>query len=136
MISTVTGAEISGELLDAEYWWHNVRKPVRFRQAVESALAAGARCFLELSPRPLLLGATNETARSLDIDAAALHTLSEADDGLEVDPMVATFARMVANGAHAPGPDLVGFVPRLARAPSALSLAEADLPRCAYQRAH
>ena len=108
MISTVTGAEISGELLDAEYWWHNVRKPVRFRQAVESALAAGARCFLELSPRPLLLGATNETARSLDIDAAALHTLSEADDGLEVDPMVATFARMVANGAHAPGPDLVG----------------------------
>ena len=33
MISTVTGHELHGDELDAEYWWRNVRETVRFGPA-------------------------------------------------------------------------------------------------------
>ena len=32
-VSTVTGAEAAGTDLDPEYWWRNVREPVRFADA-------------------------------------------------------------------------------------------------------
>ncbi len=55
MISTVTGTALAGAGFDAGYWWRNIREPVRFREAVEAAAAAGARLVLEVGPRPTLL---------------------------------------------------------------------------------
>ncbi len=54
MVSTVTGAWIDGASLDADYWAHNLREPVRFRQGVATLVEAGHRAFLELAPHPLL----------------------------------------------------------------------------------
>ncbi|QLE70944.1 SDR family NAD(P)-dependent oxidoreductase [Streptomyces rectiverticillatus] len=52
--STVTGARASGLDLGAPYWWHNIRRPVRFAEAVERALEDGADVLLEIGPHPAL----------------------------------------------------------------------------------
>jgi acyl transferase domain-containing protein len=53
IFSTVTGEEIENRL-PAEYWAENIREPVRFRQAVESACREGHRVYLEIGPHPVL----------------------------------------------------------------------------------
>ncbi|QLA17686.1 type I polyketide synthase [Desulfolutivibrio sulfoxidireducens] len=52
--STMLGDIHPGRSLDAEYWWHNLRKPVLFRAAALAALRDGARIFIELGPDTLL----------------------------------------------------------------------------------
>jgi acyl transferase domain-containing protein/acyl carrier protein len=58
MISTV----LAGELGSAAYWAKNVRRPVRFQHAIESALANGPAIFIELGPHPVLGRAIEDTA--------------------------------------------------------------------------
>ncbi len=57
---------------DAYYWVDNLRHTVRFAAAVQAALEDGYRVFTELTPHPLLTHAVDQTARSLDMSAAAL----------------------------------------------------------------
>ncbi|OBK40923.1 polyketide synthase [Mycobacterium kubicae] len=57
---------------DAYYWADNLRHTVRFAAAVQAALEDGFRVFTELSPHPLLTHAVDQTARGLDMSAAAL----------------------------------------------------------------
>ncbi len=52
--STVRGKVERGDQLDADYWWDNVRNPVRFFKATEKLLQDGFTTFLELSPHPVL----------------------------------------------------------------------------------
>ncbi|NDY56492.1 SDR family NAD(P)-dependent oxidoreductase, partial [Desulfovibrio sulfodismutans] len=52
--STVHGRECPGGNLGADYWWTNLRRPVRFRDAALAALDAGARIFIEIGPDALL----------------------------------------------------------------------------------
>ncbi|MEU3561353.1 type I polyketide synthase [Kitasatospora sp. NPDC006786] len=58
--STVTGELIDHQLLDAGYWYANVREPVRFDECVRSLLAAGYRHFVDLGPQPVLVPAITE----------------------------------------------------------------------------
>ncbi len=48
-LSTVTGAALDGTALDPDYWWKNVREPVRFQAAAEAALDLG--CTLSIRSR-------------------------------------------------------------------------------------
>lgn len=57
---------------DGRYWVDNLRNTVQFAAAVQAALEDGHRVFAELSPHPLLTHAVEQTARSLDMTAAAL----------------------------------------------------------------
>ncbi|MFV8315907.1 sulfolipid-1 biosynthesis phthioceranic/hydroxyphthioceranic acid synthase [Mycobacterium sp. 23] len=57
---------------DAYYWADNLRHTVRFAAAVQAALEDGFRVFTELSPHPLLTHAVDQTARGIDMTAAAL----------------------------------------------------------------
>ncbi|MGW1607558.1 type I polyketide synthase, partial [Streptomyces eurythermus] len=51
VVSTVTGREVTaGEWGSPEYWVEQVRRPVRFLDAVRTMEAAGAGTFLELGP--------------------------------------------------------------------------------------
>ncbi|MEO6086978.1 MAG: beta-ketoacyl synthase N-terminal-like domain-containing protein [Umezawaea sp.] len=65
---------------DADYWVANVRQPVRFTQAVATALADGFSTFVEISPHPVLLHAITETAAAQDVDVTVLGTLRRTDD--------------------------------------------------------
>ncbi len=75
MISTVTGEPVQGPELDADYWYFNLRRPVRFHQALTHLLSAGHHTTIETSPHPVLTPAIEETAEATDASVNALHTL-------------------------------------------------------------
>ena len=54
LFSSVSGAEIGGEALGADYWWHNVRDCVRFGPALRAMADAGLRVFMEIGPHAIL----------------------------------------------------------------------------------
>ncbi|WP_407559884.1 type I polyketide synthase [Streptomyces sp. 184] len=78
--STVTGAAIDTTALTADYWFTNLRSPVRFHQTVQSLLADGYGHFLEPSPHPGLLTAIEDTADTADAHAVTHATLHRDDD--------------------------------------------------------
>ncbi|MDQ2586788.1 SDR family NAD(P)-dependent oxidoreductase [Saccharothrix yanglingensis] len=78
-VSAVTGAPLAGELLDADYWWRNVREPVRFAAAVDHLVAAGFDTIVEVGPRPVLQTYLKRAAGE-DV-LAVLPTLTRYDPG-------------------------------------------------------
>ncbi|MER7107173.1 SDR family NAD(P)-dependent oxidoreductase [Streptomyces sp. NPDC000229] len=98
MISTVTGAPVPGEELTADYWWRNVREPVRFAQAVDRALTDGAGILLEIGPHPVLRPYLRRAAPSpAHAPATYVPTLHRDTDG--VAAMADTLAALLAAGA-------------------------------------
>lgn len=56
----------SAPVFDAEYWWANIRNPVRFREAVEwAATSLDSSLFLEVGPHPVLSGYIHECFATL-----------------------------------------------------------------------
>ncbi|WP_406491173.1 SDR family NAD(P)-dependent oxidoreductase [Streptomyces sp. NBC_01604] len=78
--STVTGEPVTGEL-EADYWYTNLREPVRFASTVERMAADGYRHFVELSPHPALLTALRTVAEDTDHDLTAVGSLRRDEDG-------------------------------------------------------
>ena len=74
--STVTG-ELVTEELAADYWYTNLREPVRFAPTVQRMVADGYRFFVELSPHPCLLTAL----RTVDEDLIAVGSLRRDANG-------------------------------------------------------
>lgn len=101
-VSTVTGDVLQGVALDANYWWRNVREPVAFGAAVSTAINAGCNLFIEISPRPILLGYVQETARQTAAAVAAIPTLSRPGSDGGIDPVQAAALRAVAHGFVVP----------------------------------
>ncbi|MGW1597964.1 HAD-IIIC family phosphatase [Streptomyces sp. NPDC002343] len=62
LVSTVSGEVIDTAVMDAGYWFRNLRQTVRFDRALETLLEAGHRVFIEASPHPVLLGAVAQNA--------------------------------------------------------------------------
>ena len=54
-VSTVTGSCLPGSRLGADYWWLNIREPVQFIQGIREVAKLGARFFVEIGPRGMLL---------------------------------------------------------------------------------
>ena len=80
MISTVTGAALAGTELGAQYWWDNVRQPVRFEQALETLTAQGDVLYLEIGPHPVLRGYLNDALKAADLTGRALTTAARGED--------------------------------------------------------
>ncbi|MCX5167069.1 SDR family NAD(P)-dependent oxidoreductase [Streptomyces antibioticus] len=74
--STVTGAPVTAELA-ADYWYTNLREPVRFAPTVERMAADGYRYFVELGPHPSL----STAVRTVDEDLVAVASLRRDADG-------------------------------------------------------
>ncbi|MEU4211071.1 SDR family NAD(P)-dependent oxidoreductase [Streptomyces sp. NPDC026206] len=74
MYSTVTGECVGAGQLDAAYWWHNARRPVRFADAVGKASEAGIATVVEIAPQPGLAGALNRIAS--DAAGGPFHVVS------------------------------------------------------------
>lgn len=99
--STVTGQLLVPGELDASYWWHNIRRPVRFAEAVAAALAAHPdAAFVEIAPRSLLVGPISDILRAGEAQNPVLPTLAN-NAPADRDPIRGVVARLVANGvAH------------------------------------
>jgi acyl transferase domain-containing protein len=121
-VSAVTGLPMDPASLDAEYWFDNLRRPVRFADAVSYALEHGAGRFVECSPHPVLCESIEENAEHADREVAVLGTLTRDDGGL--DRVRRALAQAWVSGAAAdPAP---GAAPESARL--------TDLPTYPFQR--
>jgi phthiocerol/phenolphthiocerol synthesis type-I polyketide synthase D len=74
IITTVDGAD-AATAFDARHWGANVRKPVRFSDAITTA-GAGYGTFIEISPHPLLTHAITENLNN----ALVISTMNRDQD--------------------------------------------------------
>ncbi|MER5556948.1 SDR family NAD(P)-dependent oxidoreductase, partial [Streptomyces sp. NPDC002793] len=74
---------IDGAVLDAAYWYENLRNTVRFEDVTRSLLTSGRTLFLEASPHPVLTVGLQETIEASGGDGAALATLRRDQGGSE-----------------------------------------------------
>jgi acyl transferase domain-containing protein len=56
LISNLTGAVAGQEVADPGYWCRHAREPVRFADGIRTLYRLGYRVFVELGPKPVLLG--------------------------------------------------------------------------------
>ncbi|MEB3341937.1 beta-ketoacyl synthase N-terminal-like domain-containing protein, partial [Okeania sp.] len=56
VISNVTGIKADSSITTAKYWVNHVRQPVRFNQSMNALQQQGIDIFLEVGPKPILLG--------------------------------------------------------------------------------
>ena len=95
--SAVTGTCLKGKEMDGQYWWQNVRQPVRFLSAVEAAFADDQTQFLEIGPRAILKGYIAETARDRAQTIVATESLTQKT-AKDLDPVQLAIGRAIANG--------------------------------------
>ncbi|WP_174531587.1 acyltransferase domain-containing protein, partial [Micromonospora maritima] len=80
MVSTVTGDWAEPQGMDGGYWYTNLRQPVRFEQAVRTAVAAGHVTFVEVSAHPVLTLPVTAILDDTDTTGHTLSTLRRGDD--------------------------------------------------------
>ncbi|AYN42590.1 SDR family NAD(P)-dependent oxidoreductase [Streptomyces dangxiongensis] len=119
--STVTAAALDGPGLDADYWFRNLREPVRFQPTVRGLLDAGHGLFIEMSPHPVLTLAVQQTAEAADLPVTALGTLRRTEGGRQ--RLLLAFGEAFCHGAEV---DWSAVLPA--------GTARAELPTYAFQR--
>nr|QOD94998.1 PldAIII [Streptomyces platensis] len=82
VLSTVTGAWLDTTVMDAEYWYRNLRQTVEFEAATRTLLDQDHRYFVEISPHPVLTTAIQETLDVTDTAAVATGTLRRNEGSL------------------------------------------------------
>ncbi|WP_461012490.1 SDR family NAD(P)-dependent oxidoreductase, partial [Streptomyces capparidis] len=92
LISTVTGEALEDTTaMGPEYWFANLRQPVRFTDAVEQAIASGLTRFVEVSAHPVLVMGVQAIAEDAGAEAVVVGSLRREED----EP-----ARLIANAAE------------------------------------
>ncbi len=91
--STVTSGRLDTAELDTEYWYRNLREPVRLEPVLRSLLDSGQRGFVEVGAHPVLAFAVEESADALlgGQAAAVISTLRRGEGGPQ------RFARSLAS---------------------------------------
>ncbi|MGV9317194.1 type I polyketide synthase, partial [Streptomyces sp. NPDC003691] len=81
--STVTGSRLDTAELTPEYWFRNLREPVRLAETVRALAGRGHHTFVEISPHPVLgLGLSGTLDDALEAGTGAvLGTLRRDEDG-------------------------------------------------------
>ncbi len=92
-ISTISGQPTDGRQLTAEYWWHNIRKPVQFQLAVDRLMAKKYNLFVEIGAHPILQNYLKDILRENNLDGAVITSLSRSENS--PDRITAT-ARQIA----------------------------------------
>ena len=121
LYSTVTGAKVTGPVHDAEYWWLNVRAPVRFNEAAAALVQDSMTSFLELGPNPVLAYPLSQVLRAAGRTGFTLPSLKRKAPDREV--MAHSLAELYVSGYQ---PDWTTLYPRPA--------APAPLPSYPWQR--
>ncbi len=132
--STVHGAITPGTELNAQYWVHNLRQPVRLAAATGALAREGYTCFVELSPHPILVPALESTLDSVKsgADSAAALALPSLLRGEPACPtLLRSFGRYWIQGGTLDWRTLPGFQSGQNLGPAAHRL---RLPDYAFER--
>ncbi|HEY5627646.1 MAG TPA: type I polyketide synthase, partial [Nitrospira sp.] len=79
--STVVGGRLEGVRLNGQYWWDNIRKPVRFGEAIHRMqVELGSNLFLEIGPLPVLRSYIKDCLEAAGREGTILPTLVRHDD--------------------------------------------------------
>ncbi|WP_443667719.1 type I polyketide synthase, partial [Kitasatospora humi] len=104
MVSAMTGETLTGEELDAAYWYASLRATVHFDRAVRTLASQNYQLFVEVTPHPVLLGAMNDTVEEVAqaagpgaLAAAVCGTLRRDEGG--TDRLVTSLAEAFVQGA-------------------------------------
>ncbi|MFD6992956.1 type I polyketide synthase [Streptomyces sp. NPDC059943] len=79
--STVTGGLLDTTVMDAEYWYTNLRGSVLFGDTTKVLLGAGYGVFVECSPHPVLLHSIEETADAAGTEITGVGSLRRDEGG-------------------------------------------------------
>lgn len=106
-ISTYTGTWMDDQAtLDGSYWASQLRRTVRFGQAVETAIKNGATTFLEVGPGQALTQLVLQQPSKPSV-LTALTSLGPCDDTpADVESMLTSLGRLWLSGIE---PDWLGF---------------------------
>ncbi len=111
-VSTVTGDTLPGTALDADYWWRNIRKPVRFGDAIARLADDRVRVFVEIAPHSILRTYVKQTLAARVAPGVVVPTLKRQHDSAEM--LAHSFLSAVAQGARVDLDRLVPDVPHAA----------------------
>ncbi|OLT29392.1 hypothetical protein BJF83_11675 [Nocardiopsis sp. CNR-923] len=96
----LTGREgrAEGPELDADYWWDNVRRTVRFHAAVNRLAEDGHSVFLEIGPHPVLGHAIREGLDARGSQGRCLPSIRRRED--EPERMATSLAQLHGLGVE------------------------------------
>jgi acyl transferase domain-containing protein/acyl-CoA synthetase (AMP-forming)/AMP-acid ligase II/acyl carrier protein len=120
--STVTGERLDTARLDADYWFRNLRQPVRFADATQSLVADGYRCFVEASSHPALVVPLLQILERAAVPSVVVGSLRHDQGGMS--SLLRSLGTLHARGLS---PDWATFFRPLRRR-------RVDLPTYSFQR--
>lgn len=77
LYSAVTADEIDGRGLTPDYWAANLRRPVRFHQAIQKLIQKGFSLFLEIGPRPTLQSSIDDALLRANVTGCVVSAMRE-----------------------------------------------------------
>ncbi|UTO67863.1 type I polyketide synthase [Streptomyces rapamycinicus] len=132
LLSTVTGQWVSPGEMDDEYWFRNLRQPVRFAEAVKALAADGYGVFVEVSAHPVLTVGVEEAVEAAGGQAVVTGTLRRDQDTL--GQVLTSLAQLHVNGVAVDWTPALGPVATDDSAAVDGRAPMLDLPTYAFQR--
>ena len=99
--SAVSGEALDTTVMDAEYWYRNLREPVRFYDGVAGLLSQGEQIFVELSPHPVLAPAITDALGGTAGRAGSAVITTLHRERSELDALAMALGRLHIHG-HSP----------------------------------
>ncbi|MES4902302.1 SDR family NAD(P)-dependent oxidoreductase, partial [Streptomyces sp. NPDC000395] len=94
--STLHERLTNGSDMNAEYWFRNLREPVRFAPVITTALHQGFGAYVEISPHPVITTSIQETAEASQTRAVVTGSLRR-DQGTR-DQLTLSLAELAVHG--------------------------------------
>ncbi|MFM2061661.1 MAG: hypothetical protein RLZZ507_1331 [Cyanobacteriota bacterium] len=94
LISNVTGKLADKSIATHKYWLEHIRQPVRFAQGMETLHQQGYRVFLEIGPKPILLGMGRQCLPEIQ----AIWLPSLRDQKSDWEQMLSSLAELYVRG--------------------------------------
>ncbi|WP_238413012.1 type I polyketide synthase, partial [Saccharothrix deserti] len=82
LYSTVDGEWLDTTTMGADYWYRNLRQPVRFAEAVDALVEQGHRAFIEVSAHPVLAMSIQDAMDAHGAPAVVTGSLRRDEGGL------------------------------------------------------
>lgn len=100
LVSTVTGERVGAGDLSADYWWRNLRQPVRFTDAMRTLAKHENAIHVEIGPHPVLAAGIKESLSAAGRDESAVVCSSLIREKPERRSLLETLSKVYAAGRN------------------------------------